>query len=329
MKPKVSIIVPVGDAVRDKRHKTLKEDLEECIEHCLKLDYPNYEIIILPDEETGFKKKGVKFHPTGKVPPSKKRDIGAGIAKGEILAFIDDDAYPRKDWLKNSVKYFEDEKVAAVGGPGVTPENDGDKEKASGYVYSSWFGGSPSMRYRYIPTKEREVDDYATCNLLVRKNIFQKVGGFDTKYWPGEDTKLCLDITKKLGKKMIYAPDVLVYHHRRPLFKKHLNQIRSYGIHRGFFARKFPETSFRLIYFLPTIFVFGVVFGWLSFFVSKFLFYLYLSGIGLYLFLVFLGSLSAKRIKLISLSFLGIILTHVWYGVSFMKGFFTRELKDG
>ncbi|MBL7169525.1 MAG: glycosyltransferase [Candidatus Aenigmarchaeota archaeon] len=325
--PKISIIVPVGNAFRSRQHKTLKKDLEECIDHCLKLNYSNYEIIVLPDHEIKIKKPRVKFYPTGKLPPSAKRDIGSEIAKGELLAFIDDDAYPRKDWLKNTVKYFKNKDVGAVGGPGITPDSDNDLQKASGYVYSSCFGASPSMRYRYIPTKKKEIDDYPTCNLIVRKDIFKKVGGFDTKYWPGEDTKFCLDLTKKLKKKMIYAPDVVVYHHRRPLFKKHLDQIRSYGTHRGFFAKRFPETSSRPIYFLPSFFVLFLVFGWLSFFIYRYLFYLYLFGVALYLFLVLLGSLSARRIKLVILTFFGIITTHIWYGISFMKGFLSKDLK--
>lgn len=291
------------------------------------MDYPNFEIIVLPDNELKVRIKGVKFYPTGKIPPSDKRDIGSRISKGKILAFIDDDAYPRKNWLKKAVKHFEDDEVGAVGGPGITPKSDNDLQKASGYVYSSIFGASPSIRYRYIPTKKMEIDDFATCNLIVRKDVFEEIGGFETKYWPGEDTKFCLDLTKKLKKKIIYDPEVLVYHHRRPLFKKHLGQIRSYGVHRGFFAKKFPETSFRLIYFMPSLFVLGLSLGWVSLFINKYLFYLYLSVIGLYLFLVFLGSLSAKKFKLMVLTFFGVIATHIQYGVSFLKGFLSRELK--
>ncbi len=54
-------------------------------------------------EEEG---EGITIIPTGPVGPPLKRDIGAKKAKGEIIAFIDDDAYPRKDWLINAVKNF-------------------------------------------------------------------------------------------------------------------------------------------------------------------------------------------------------------------------------
>ncbi len=315
-KPKISVIIAYG-----KRN----EYTDECIEHCLKIDYPDFEIIALPDEDDKWNKR-VRVHATRDVVPSEKRDVGAKIAKGDILAFIDDDAYPRKDWLKNAVKYFEDEDVGAIGGPGITPPSDSQLQKAGGHVYSSWFGASPSIRYRYLQARKREVDDYVTCNLIVRKDVFKKIGGFETKYWPGEDTKFCLDLTKKLNKKIVYAPDVVVYHHRRPLFRKHLKQIKSYGMHRGLFAKKFPETSFRLVYFLPTIFVLGLIFGWLSYFIHPTLFKIYIGIISVYFSLLFINALSAKNIFMIPFVFLGTFLTHVWYGVAFIHGFLQKDL---
>ena len=52
------------------------------------------------------------------------------------------------------------------------------------------------------------------------------------------DTKLCLDIVYELGKKIVYEPKAVVYHHRRRLFKEHLNQISNYALHRDFFVEK-------------------------------------------------------------------------------------------
>ena len=43
------------------------------------------------------------------------------------------------------------------------------------------------------------VSDYPTVNLFVRKKIFLKVGGFVEDFWPGEDTKFCLDLVKLYG----------------------------------------------------------------------------------------------------------------------------------
>lgn len=121
-------------------------------------------------------------------------------ARGEIFAFIDDDAYPREDWLKNAIHYFDDPEVGAVGGPAVTAPGDNVWQQASGKVYES-FLCSGGYTYRYIPQAEREVDDLPSVNLIVRKDIFELIGGYDSNYYPGEDTKLCLDIVQKAGKK--------------------------------------------------------------------------------------------------------------------------------
>ena len=249
--PKVSIIIPV---------KEINAYIREAVPKHLELDYPDFEILILPDHNSGESfSSQVRIIPTyPRTGPADKRDIGAQEADGEILAFIDDDAYPRSDWLKNAVKYFDDEEVVAVCGPGVTPESDSVWQKASGWIQASRLGGG-NCTYRFVPQRKRWVDDYPSMNFIVRKSDFEAVGGFDSHFWPGEDTKLCLDLTYKLGKKIIYDPEVLVYHHRRALFRPHLRQIGRYGLHRGHFARVLPRTSRRLSYFIPSLFTIFVL----------------------------------------------------------------------
>ena len=314
----------------------------------MELDYPDLEIIILPDAVLDSSIVGdtlrsrvspaIVVIPTGPVNPAAKRDIGLKYAKGEIIAFIDDDAYPVKDWLKFAIESFSDPQVAAVGGPAITPLDDSLGQQASGKIYSSLMV-SGNFVYRYIPKAKREVDDLPSCNFIVRKNMMDELGGFNTSFWPGEDTKLCLDIAHKLNKKIIYDPNVLVYHHRRTVFKAHLKQIANYALHRGYFVKKFPETSFKLSYFIPSIFVVGLILGP---FLPVRLVYFYC--IILYLFLVILSSLlvvvPTQRIatKLrdcprrgLSLSFMifsGIILTHITYGIFFIKGLLARKLKE-
>lgn len=316
-KPFVSIIVPL---------KAPNDYLKECLEHCSNLEYTDYEILILTDEPATIEHPKTRVIPTGPVPPSEKRDIGASEAKGEILAFIDDDAYPEKDWLKYAVRHFEDTEVAGVGGPAVTPSSDNFMQKASGNVLSSFMGGG-SYTYRYIPRKLIEVDDYPTCNLLVRKSTFEDVDGFDTHYWPGEDTKLCLDITKKENKKIIYDPEALVYHHRRTLFKQHLKQIWSYAVHRGFFAKKFPETSLRFSYFLPSLLVFWLGAGLIVSVYSYSARLLYITTVLLYSLAAIITGLGTKNVPMSIIVAMGIVATHVVYGIGFMVGLINRNLE--
>jgi len=314
----VSIIIAV---------KTWQKNLENCVARCLELDYSDFEIIILPDElfdEKLLFLKGtipVRVIPTGQLKPGDKRDIGLKHSKGEIIAFLDDDAYPVGGWLKTAIEDFSDPEVAAVGGPAITPVDDNLMQKASGRVYSSLLV-SGNFVYRYVPGKRRLVDDLPSCNLLVRRSAIEAVGGFDTKYWPGEDTKLCLDIVKKLGKIIIYDPRVLVYHHRRTLFRQHLMQIASYALHRGYFVKKYPQTSCKPSYFIPSLFVIGLAFG--SFIPA--LMPVYNLCLWIYLFLCLVCSFSGRSFKLWALVFLGTISTHITYGIFFIKGLIIKKL---
>ena len=313
----VSIIIAV---------KTWQKNLEECVNNCQVLDYPDFEIIIVPDKKINRDLPGVKIIPSGEVSPAEKRDLASRYAWGEILAFIDDDVYPQKSWLKNAMKNFENPEVVAVGGPAITPPEDSIKQIASGRVYENILTSGP-YTYRYKKDKKRYVDDYPSCNFLIRKEIFDKLGGFDTKFWPGEDTKLCLEIVHRLKKKILYDPEVIVYHHRRQLFLPHLKQIASYALHRGYFAKKYSQTSLRLSYFLPSIFLLamlsGLILSLFSLFVKK-LFVLFLL---IYLGIVFIFSFD-KNLKMTFLVFPGIILSHITYGIFFFKGLFAKKLKE-
>jgi cellulose synthase/poly-beta-1,6-N-acetylglucosamine synthase-like glycosyltransferase len=320
----VSIIIAV---------KTWQKNLEECVAKCLELDFSDFEIIILPDEPLQVSipegKAPIVVIPTGPVKPSDKRDIALKYAKGEILAFLDDDTYPEKDWLKNAVNNFKDSDVAAVGGPGVTPATDlyNLASSTSSSVLASKLVSGP-FNYRYVQGVRKEVDDYPSCNLLVRKSVMQELGGFDTKFWPGEDTKLCLDITKKLKKKIIYDPNVLAYHHRRPDYLAHLRQVASYALHRGYFVKKYPETSLKFSYFVPTLFVLAMVCGGILFLIFPAFKLPFLLGLSTYFLLVFIFSLS-KDLRLIIRVFIGIIFSHITYGIFFLKGLLSSRLPEG
>ena len=318
----ISIIIPL---VR------INDYFLESYPHLLSLDYENYEIIVLPDEPVSEDFPGIKIIPTGKVSPAIKRDIGAENAEGELLFFLDDDSYPEKDWIRKTLPYFKDRSIAAIGGPAITPSNDSFLQKVSGAVFLTKVGGGIPERY-YSKGKTKEIDDWPSVNLIVRKSIFTKIGGFKSEYWPGEDTKLCLEIIKE-GGKILYAPDVIVWHHRRSGLFRHLKQIGNYGLHRGFFAKRYPETSFKLLYFIPSFFVlylcllivFLFFFSGLAYYLA-FGFVLY-TGALIYAFFDINGKVKYFRISLVSLYY--IVLTHIWYGIRFFYGFLiVKELKS-
>lgn len=321
---KYSFIIPV---------KEINDYIRESVSEILKINRDDLEIIIYPDEinnkEHWNKTRQIA---TGHMGPAEKRSLARRDARGEILIFIDDDAYPEKNFLDFLDSDFQDESIVAVGGPAITPDNDNFWQKVSGAVFlSSLSGGCPE---RYAPIgKKRFIDDWPSVNLLIRKSAFEKVKGFDSSYWPGEDTKLCLDILKKIGGKILYDPKLIVYHHRREGLNRHLRQVGRYGLHRGFFAKKYPQTSFKLKYFLPSFFLLFVVLGGIISIIYPVFFTIYIIGWILYLLALIKAAVDIhkfeKNILIIFNSLYFIFLTHLFYGLRFLQGFiFTKDLKS-
>ena len=256
------------------------------------------------------------------------KDFNLKIKKGEYIAFLDDDAYPKKDWLNIAEKEFEKMKTAAIGGPAITPESDSASQKASGLFFETFLGGG-GMAYRYRPAKKSfYADDLPSVNLIVSKKAFFDVGGFMDEFWPGEDTKFCLDLIKK-NYKIWYSNKLIVYHHRRKLFSPHLKQAGNYGIHRGYFAKKFPETSLKLVYFIPSIFLIGNIALLILSLFNAFILKLWVGMLAIYFIIALVDVFS--RTSNLAIGFLTVLtafLTHLTYGAMFLKGLFSKNFKS-
>ena len=309
--------------------------LDECLAAIRVQSYENWECIVLPDDEVKVEGEGerrnVRFIATGKVRPAEKRNLGIREARGEIVAFIDDDAYPDAHWLEYAIKYFGEKDIGAVGGPGVTPPGDTRLAYLGGRVYDNWLV-SGNYHYRYRAGGVRmDVEDYPSCNLFVRKDLLDKIGGYRTDFWPGEDTLLCKDIIDN-WKRIVYDPWVIVYHHRRPLFLPHLRQLGRYAFHRGYFCKRFPSNSLRLSYFVPTLFdaylAFLSVVGLLNLTKIDCLRLTFHHWgywpLWLYLTLVALTTFSFRPHHW-ALTACGVVVSHVWYGIRFIQGLCARK----
>jgi len=319
-KIEVSVIIPV---------RTITPYVKETVFFLEKQTQKAFEIIIVTDGDE--KINGAKVIASGEPTPAYKRNLGSTKARGEILAFLDDDSFPEADWLKNAIKIFEEgSQIASVCGPTLTPVSDNIFQKASGWVWASWLGSGGAGVYRNQVLSRREVVDFPSVNLLVRKEVFEKIGGFDIHHWPGEDTKLCLDIIK-LNKKIVYDPGVLVYHHRRAVFLPHLKQISRYALRRGHFAKIFPETSFKIGYFFPSFFSYGLLLGILGAVIFPLLKYPAFLLLAVYFLLLFFSGLKVllkeKNLFLTALVVFSIFLTHLVYGFLFPIGYFQKSLK--
>jgi GT2 family glycosyltransferase len=309
MKPIFSIIIPVRKS---------NPYLEETLSNLKKQSFKSFEVLVITDKVSGS------------ANPSEKRNLGAKKAKGQYLAFLDDDSYPIKNYFKNAYKIIKRHPdFSGICGPCLTPPKDDCFKQASGLVWSSWLGSGGAGLYRNNIQPARFVDDYPSVNLIIKKKDFEAAGGFNTSYWPGEDTVLCLTLTKKLNKKIYYHPSIIVYHHRRSVIIPHLQQITRYAIQRGFFVKKFPETSLKLGYFIPSIFSLYL----LVFLINKFFIHQFLLDIPLYLYLsilsfTFIKYLFGKQKFITSLlATITIPFTHIYYGILFLHGLFKKEVK--
>lgn len=164
-KPVFSIIIQV---------RQINDYIRETKSYIRKQTYKKYELLVITDQISQ------------QANPSFKRNLGAKMARGKYLAFIDDDSYPNRNWLKNALSVFKQyPHVSAVCGPCLVPPKDNIYQKASGLLWSSFMGSGGAGQYRNSPQSPRPVDDFPSVNLIVRRSDFLKIGGFNQKYWPG------------------------------------------------------------------------------------------------------------------------------------------------
>ena len=237
--PFVSIVVPTTGRVGY---------LRGMVTSVARLDYPRdrFELILLGDVETALLQRARKLALEGRialqvifdpVAAGEKRNRGVAAAQGEFIAFTDDDTILREDWLRAAVRHLEaNPGYAGVGGPNFTPREELPFAKAVGRIFGSKF----LFRFRYTAGHDepREVDHNPTCNYVLRREVVASVG-FHSTLWPGEDVEFDIRL-QQAGHRILYAPDVVVWHHRRSRPLAFLQQMFNYGVTRAQVTRMHP-----------------------------------------------------------------------------------------
>lgn len=210
--------------------------LDECLRSLTALNYLNYEVIVVDDGSTDDTYQIMLQHPVRriKVPNgglSRARNLGIEAARGEIVAFIDSDAYADPDWLYYMVSALEEHGAHAVGGPNLSPPHDGFTAQC---IDES--PGNPTC----VLVDNQRAEHIPGCNMAFRKDAFSIVGLFDAQHRAaGDDVDLCWRLLVA-DKKIVYHPTAVVWHHRRPSVSTYLKQQRGYGFAEAHLQNRYP-----------------------------------------------------------------------------------------
>lgn len=212
--------------------------LRDCLEGVLTLHYPNYEVIVVCDGSTDGSARiarqyeGVRVIETPNRGLSAARNTGMEAASGEIVAYLDDDAVPDRDWLKHLTAAFARGPYAAVGGPNVLPP---DSTAVAQCVANA--PGGPT----HVLVADREAEHIPGCNMALRRDELIAIGGFDPQFRvAGDDVDVCWRLLDS-GRRIAFSPGAVVLHHRRRGVRAYLRQQRGYGKAEALLERKHPE----------------------------------------------------------------------------------------
>jgi len=145
---------------------------------------------------------------------SKANNQGAKIAKGKYLLFLNNDTIPQPYWLEEMVQLAEsDANIGIVGSKLLYPD---ESIQHAGIVF--YKTRKPYHIYKGLPAdipcanKQRDYQIVTAACMLVRKELYFEVGGFDERYRNGcEDIDLCLKVREK-NKRVVYNPKSVVMH---------------------------------------------------------------------------------------------------------------------
>ncbi len=214
-----------------------KRTIRDCMEGLKRVDYPNFEVIVVNDgstdgTETIAKEYGFRVISIPNGGLSNARNVGMRASQGEIVAYIDDDAIPDPQWLTYLAATFISTSHAGVGGPNIPPIDDGP--------IAECVANSPGGPIHVLLT-DNEAEHIPGCNMAFRKAALEAIGGFDTQFRiAGDDVDLCWRIQKE-GWTLGFNPAAMVWHHRRNSIKAYWKQQLNYGKAEGFLERKWPE----------------------------------------------------------------------------------------
>ena len=226
--PRISVVVCSYNGSRT---------LRDCLEGLERLEYPDFEVIVVDDGSKDAtpqiaKEFRCRLVSTENRGLSSARNTGMRAATGEIVAYTDDDARPDPHWLYYLADAFRRGSDAGVGGPNIVPPGDGWIAQC---VAAS--PGGPA----HVLLSDREAEHIPGCNMAFRKSALEAIDGFDVRYrTAGDDVDLCWRLMER-GFTLGFRAGAMVWHHRRGSVRTYWRQQVGYGRAEALLEAKWPE----------------------------------------------------------------------------------------
>lgn len=320
--------------------------IEQCIQSVFNQEYNgSYEVIVVDGMSNDGtyellkklqKKYDFQLLQNPVLNAAAGRNTGIKQAEGKYTAFIDADAVAHKDWLSQIKKIFEEKDVTGVGGPDLLPKNSTSRSNMIGQVMTSPVarGGklNPSTQHSLME-EEKLVDHIPTCNLCLKKEVFDKVGMFDEKFVKGQDLELNYRI-RKSGYKLLYSPKIKVIHHRKHHMKDFTSQIYKWAKAKVAIIKKHGMNGLiSHVYLWPVYFILFLIMAFLLFyFIDKIyiFFFFLLLGMIFYISVITLESAQLaknnKKLKLFPFAICLFPIVHLSYACGVIVALLKRKI---
>jgi GT2 family glycosyltransferase len=211
--------------------------IRECLEGLKRVEYPNFEVIVIDDGSTDATaaiagEYNCQVIRTENAGLSAARNIALRLAKGEIIAYLDDDAIPDRHWLYYLAATFRETNHVAVGGPNIAPPQSN--------TIADCVDNAPGGPV-HVLIGDEIAEHIPGCNMAVRRLCLEAVGGFDPTFRiAGDDVDLCWRLQQH-GWTLGFCPGAMVLHHRRNTIGSYWKQQHGYGNAEALLEKKWPN----------------------------------------------------------------------------------------
>jgi GT2 family glycosyltransferase len=226
--PSVSVVVCTHNG---------QQTLDECLDRLAALAYPDFEVIVVDDGSSDASAEIARAHGAVLLETQHRglghaRNVGIAAARGEVVAFLDDDAYPDPDWLHYVADLLRRGGHGGVGGPNIPPHDDG--------FVAECVAAAPGGPI-HVLVSDREAEHVPGCNMAFRKEVLEQIDGFDERFEvAGDDVDLCWRL-QKAGHTLGFSAGAVVMHRRRDSVRRYLRQQYGYGKAEALLERKWPS----------------------------------------------------------------------------------------